>query len=120
MIYTSKDFKEDTAVVAYANDPVKALNQLKKVHGKIKGVVEKGHKYRLGKVYTEKKGGNYFVVFPIISDSGEVSDEMWTEVEKETSFWMYQVVEDNKLDEVWGFEGQREADDVIEVMFHLK
>ena len=37
------------------------------------------------------------------------------------SFWMYQVVEDAKLDEVWSFEGQREADaNTIEVMFYLK
>ena len=125
MNYTAEEFKKDTAVVAYVNDPKEALNKLKKLHKKIKNVVESDYNYNLGKVYTEQKGKNYFVVFPVINkdveEGDEVSDEMWNEVDKDVSFWMYQVVEDAKLDEVWSFEGQREADaNTIEVMFYLK
>ena len=80
MNYTAEEFKKDTAVVAYVNDPKEALNKLKKLHKKIKNVVESDYNYNLGKVYTEQKGKNYFVVFPVINKDVEEGDEVSDEI----------------------------------------
>lgn len=121
MKYTADQFNSDLQEVAYLNDPKKALSQLKRIHGKMKDLIEKKYNFRLGKVNTEKKGKNFYVSYPVIGEDVN-EDELWNTVEKPLSLDVFEIIDDAKLDEIWAYEGIRQGSsgDIVEVLLYLK
>jgi hypothetical protein len=121
MNYTAENFESDMQEVAYSNNPLQALNQLKRLYSKIKSLVESKYKFRLGKVNTEKDGKNYYVIYPVIGE-GVDEDKLWNTVEKPLSSDVIDLIDEAKLQDVWEYEGIRQGNsgDIVEILLALK
>lgn len=121
-MYTANDFHADLKNLSTKNSSQKALNRLNRINKKVRETI-RYYGFEAGKPYSQKERDVLIVHYPVIV--GDVdSDENWDKIYKDVSFDIAGLLEENNLEDDWGFEGQeiskKSPKDTIDVLVYLK